>query len=773
MRCFMQLKNLFSDSTKEKNIDGIKNKIIDKLLAVYVIVSFPLLILSLTRTHTTGWTISYTLQLVFIIFFAFIFIFRKKLTFRFKALSTALLILFIFVFSISYFGLLSSGLAYVLLLVVFVTLFLGKKYGYISLGISLVVYIVFAILYSKSIITYSFDTISMLHDVRLWLAIGLTLLVVSYTSIFIVSGLEKALLDLLHKSSQSETDYRLLFDQSSEGIIITNIEGEILLVNENFRKMSGFTNDDIIGKKYLDFVVVEAGKPKPLRYDLLQIGKTLVTERKVHDKQGKIRHVKVKTNMLPDGRFQSLMSDNYQQKLYEEQIEAEKEFGKTLIETLPGIFYVFENYDKLVQWNESLLLASGYSKDEIQKIHPNELFDNGEYENSADTMFKMKKADSAYFRADLITKTGERVPLYNSAINYKRNGKIYLMGMGYDISGLLSAEKALKNSEENFRNIYNNTSDAVFIFNHSFKVLSANERFFALTGLNPDDLKRVNIFDFIFDKSALRKVASEIFRVDKGRVVVAEYLITDVAGRQFPIEVRSRQIDYEGSMAVVTSFNEITARKDFEKQVYSVSVKAEEDERGRIAKDLHDGLGPLLSTCKIYLHNIKNAEYSEREIHSYSKLTELINESLIGVKEISNNLSPHILRNFGLEHALKSFVEKISMYSEMKIETQLMAPNRYDEIIEITLYRIATELLNNTFKHSKADLVKIELFENDEKLYFNYSDNGTGFDYRKIWQEKKGLGLFNIVSRINSVGGKINFDTDLNKGVKVNIETHI
>lgn len=773
MPCSMQFKKIFSGSIKEKNIDVIKNKIIDKLLAVYVIMAFPLLFLSLSRSQTTGWTASYTLQVVFIILFLIIYLFRKKLTFKFKALSTAILILLIFIFGVSYFGLLSSGLAYVLMLVIFVTLFLGKKFGYASLVVSLVVFTVFAILYSKSIITYRFDTIVMLHDVKLWLAIGLTLLVASYTSIFIVSGLEKASLDLLYTSSQNEIDYRLLFDQSSEGILITNIESEVLLVNENFRKMSGYTNDDIIGRKYLDFIVDEGGNPKPLKYDLLQNGQTLVTERKVYDKQGRVRHVRVKTNMLSDGRFQSMMSDNSQQKLYEEQIEAEKEFGKTLVETLPGIFYVFENYDKLVQWNESLLLASGYSKEEIQKIHPNDLFDNGDYENSADSMFRTKKADSAYFRADLITKTGERVPLYNSALNYKRNGKIYLMGMGYDISGLLSTEKALKNSEENFRNIYNNTSDAIFIFNHGFKVLSANERFFSLTGLKFEDLDKVNIFDFIFDRSALRKVASEIFRVDKGRVVVAEYLITDVSGRQFPIEVRSRQIDYEGNMAVVTSFNEITARKDFEKQVYSVSVKAEEDERGRIAKDLHDGLGPLLSTCKIYLHNIKNAEYSEKEIHSYSKLAELINESLIGVKEISNNLSPHILRNFGLEHALKSFVEKVSMYSEIKIETMLKAPNRYDEIIEITLYRVATELLNNTFKHSKADLVIIELFENDEKLFLNYSDDGSGFDYRKIWQEKKGLGLFNIVSRINSVGGKINFDTDLNKGVQVNIETHI
>jgi len=188
---------------------------------------------------------------------------------------------------------------------------------------------------------------------------------------------------------------------------------------------------------------------------------------------------------------------------------------------------------------------------------------------------------------------------------------------------------------------------------------------------------------------------------------------------------------------------------------------------------LHDGLGPLLSTCKIYLHNIKGTDFNEKQYRSYQKLSELINESLTGVKEISNNLSPHILRNFGLEHALKSFIEKLTVFSEIKIKTVLKAPHRYNEIIEITLYRVATELLNNTLKHAKAHQVMLELRETDHKLILHYTDDGIGFEYEKFRKINSGLGLFNINSRINSIGGMLIFKSTIGHGVNVTIETNI
>ena len=756
--------------TDSNEIGNIKNKVVDLLMGFYLIFSIPLFFLSITRSTITGWAVNYSIQCFLFVAFGSLFFFRKKLHYQLKAIVTSIILLTFFITGIHFFGLLSSGIVLLLLISVFSALFIGLAYGYVSLAVLITVFFTYGFLYHLGVLKYSFDVELMLNNNKLWIAIGLINFIASYSIVFIVGRLEGAYIQLLDESKKSEAEHKLLFDQANEGVIITTIDGRILLVNDNFRLMSGYENNEVIGRYLAEMTVPDEINAKPLMFNELEKGQTVVSERRVYDKKGNIRDITIKGNKLPDGRLQFLIKDVSMQKKIEKEIEAEREFGKTLVEAMPGVFYVFENYDKLVQWNDSLLHMSGYTSEEIQKVHPNNLFDNADYENDTDNIGLSYKKGSAYYRADLITKNGLRIPLYNSAISYKRNSKIYMLGVGYDISNLVIAEKALKDSEVNFRNIYNNTSDAIFIYNHDFKILSANERFYDLTGLNPNDIESINFFDFLFNQNALQKVASEVEGVDKGRVVVAEYMIRNQHGRSFPIEVRSRPIIYQGQNAVVTSFNDISARKNLEKQVYTVSVKAEEDERGRIAKDLHDGLGPLLSTCKIYLHNLKNANLSEKESLSFSKLSELINESLTGVKEISNNLSPHILRNFGLEHALKSFIEKLSLYTEISINTNLHTSKRYNEIIEITLYRVVTELINNTIKHAKADNISVSLIEEPHKLLLVYIDDGQGFDYEQKIEQKNGLGLFNMVSRINSVGGNISFKKQPHAGIVVNIE---
>jgi signal transduction histidine kinase len=171
------------------------------------------------------------------------------------------------------------------------------------------------------------------------------------------------------------------------------------------------------------------------------------------------------------------------------------------------------------------------------------------------------------------------------------------------------------------------------------------------------------------------------------------------------------------------------------------------------------------------LHNLKKAQFDEREQASFTKLSQLIDESLMGIKEISNNLSPHVLRNFGLVNALNVFIEKVASVSEAKIHYKFDAGQKYNEIVELTLYRVVTELINNTIKHAQAKNIYIELLQKEKKLQLIYADDGKGFDSEHI--DKPGLGILNIKSRIKSIAGKIDFDASVGKGVKVVIETNI
>ncbi len=752
-------------------IDIIKDKIINALLIVFAVIALPLLYLSLSRSVVTGWLPVYYLQTVIFIVFLFLFLFRNKLNYKRKALFSSFLLLVLCLSGLQCLGLFSGIMVFFILLAVLTSLFLGRKYGYWALFLIFMSFTTYAALYGFGFLDYRFDLYNMINMRSLWISQGVILIVVAYSIIVIVTRFEIAYNVLLKKSAQRESEYRLLFEQAAEGIVIFNREGNILMVNDYFRRISGYSNHELTGKSILIFFPEKLHRfVKPVLRKI-SIRPSSFSNQVLLHKSGEIRFVDVRSVLLPDGRFQALLTDVTKHKKIKKEIEDKKAFEKSLIETLPGVFYVFESYEMLIHWNQGLLNLSGYDESEIKKIHPNHLFVNAQHEIENSLMWQSRNKDSAFFRADLITRNNEKVPLYHSSISYERNGKIYLMGMAYDISGLVKTEQALKDSQENFKNIYNNTSDAIFIFNHNFELLSANETFFSLTGLKNDDLKKINVFDYVFDYKSLTKVAAAINQSKRGRVIVAEYAIKNVNGETFPVEVRSRRITYKGQPAVVTSFNDISARKNLEKKGYALSVKAEEDERGRIAKDLHDGLGPLLSTCKIYLHNLKNIQFSPKEMNSFVKLSELINESLAGVREISNNLSPHVLRNFGLVHALTVFLDKFSAYNEIMIEKKFDASGKYEEIVEITLYRVATELLNNTLKHSGANKVLVELKEKKGHLFFKYTDNGKGFDFDAVEKRKHGLGLYNIEARIKSIGASMVYKTEEGKGVKVEIET--
>jgi PAS domain-containing protein len=259
------IKNKFKDPTE---IGDIKNKVIDLLIHVYAFISIPLLLLSLSRFVVTGWKINYYLQIFFVAFFWAVFLYRKKINYKFKAIVTAIILITFFISGIHYFGLLSSGLVFSILFVVFSFLFLGDLYGYIALCLIAAVYFAYTVLYQSGVLMYDFDIKRMLDSLSLWVSVGLTILVSTYTIVFIVRKLEMSYKSILDKSLKNEADYRLLFDQANEGVIISTIKGVILLINENFRQMSGYTNEEISGKNLIEFLIPNELKTQPIRFRL-------------------------------------------------------------------------------------------------------------------------------------------------------------------------------------------------------------------------------------------------------------------------------------------------------------------------------------------------------------------------------------------------------------------------------------------------------------------------------------------------------------------------
>ncbi len=219
------------------------------------------------------------------------------------------------------------------------------------------------------------------------------------------------------------------------------------------------------------------------------------------------------------------------------------------------------------------------------------------------------------------------------------------------------------------------------------------------------------------------------------------------------VEIFLNFVSNEG--AIYGVIHDITEKKELQKNIVKAIIQTEEKERAYFSKELHDGLGPLLSTIKLYLQWAERPKRNKSVEEIISNARNILEDALETVKEISNKLSPHLLANYGLTSAIQSFIDKLQETSEVNILFQTNLSRRMNNEIEAALYRAVIECINNTLKHAKAKNITIDLDDTGSKLYLQYRDDGKGYDVAKTLTEHKGLGLFNLQNRIQSIGGRI------------------
>ena len=202
-------------------------------------------------------------------------------------------------------------------------------------------------------------------------------------------------------------------------------------------------------------------------------------------------------------------------------------------------------------------------------------------------------------------------------------------------------------------------------------------------------------------------------------------------------------------------------RSMLNKRILTAVLRTEEKARSRFSKELHDGLGPLLSSARMSLTALSREEHNAEQREIIDNTTYVIDEAIRSLREISNNLSPHVLNDFGLARGVQHFVSRSAAMHEAKIRfTTNLGTERYDSDVEVILYRVICELINNSLKHSGCASINLSLSQNDGMLALDYSDDGRGFDPQSMID--CGMGLSNIASRINSLCGT--FDIVSSKG---------
>jgi signal transduction histidine kinase len=211
-----------------------------------------------------------------------------------------------------------------------------------------------------------------------------------------------------------------------------------------------------------------------------------------------------------------------------------------------------------------------------------------------------------------------------------------------------------------------------------------------------------------------------------------------------------------------------------QRQLLSAVIDSQEIERKRIGEDLHDEVGGTLSAIKLML-NAAMRQYNQADQEVILPAKQLIDKMIVDVRNIAHDLSPPGLAMFGLYTSIEGFVSLINktgeieviLANELRTEEKLLS-----EKAELALFRVITQLIANTLKHANATIIEIYFKQQENSFEITYQDNGKGFDIA-ILNEKKGIGMQNIISRIQMINATYALETSLNKGFKIQISCPI
>lgn len=323
-------------------------------------------------------------------------------------------------------------------------------------------------------------------------------------------------------------------------------------------------------------------------------------------------------------------------------------------------------------------------------------------------------------------------------------------------------EERLRASENRWRSLYEQVRESIVIADHSGHIIEANAA--ALHSLRYDNLEisRLMIGDLDTQHNNEMLVQRYIKPLSHEKnLLFYESQIKRKDGTLFPADVAFNLIDFSDGQFILVAIRDISRRQEVERQVLNAIIKTEEKERSRFARDLHDSIGPLLSSLKLYLATLAKTASDARRTKVFALSEEAINEAISSIREISNNLSPQSLTDFGLISALRNFVNRLNVANVIKASFEAEGmEKRLCRQTELALYRIVTEMINNTIKHSGASSLELKIERKKWLLHLLYRDNGQGMPQEMLQEEGgSGMGMLNIQTRVRSIDGKIVFSS--------------
>tara|TARA_B110000908_G_scaffold138073_1_gene164036 strand:- start:818 stop:1801 length:984 start_codon:yes stop_codon:yes gene_type:complete len=302
----------------------------------------------------------------------------------------------------------------------------------------------------------------------------------------------------------------------------------------------------------------------------------------------------------------------------------------------------------------------------------------------------------------------------------------------------------------------------VIVFDSNGMIILENALALSFLGTKKDSIVNAQIIEQ-FDVFELNELIEQILEGERERFDIMEMIFQDKV-----LTIRCRKRDNWSILTV----QDITRWKNIEMSAVQSIIETQENERRRIALEIHDGIGPQLSSSIYHLETIidRIKENDPQTANELQSLVEVSNDVSEELRSVSHSLMPRVLLDFGIVAALQGLINRINASNKCRVEfINSFSGEELDQAIELNLYRITQELLNNGVKHANATNIFVQLVKNGDRLTLMVEDNGRGFEMNEL-TNSDGIGLSNIEMRTKVLGGELNIDSSPNRGTVITIE---
>ena len=596
--------------------------------------------------------------------------------------------------------------------------------------------------------------------------------------------------------------YQTLAENSPLGLSIISRDGRYLYLNPKFVKIFGYTLEDIptgrewFAKAYPDpayrhLVIAdwkeEAKKPP--------VGEISPRTFRVRCKDGAVKMINFRSAVLPSGDWMMFYEDITERLQAQEALAESQEQYRLLVNQIPAV--VFRGYAdwSISCFDRKIEAVTGYAKEDFdeRRVKWSDLIPPEEMDYVRGTFVEALKTNKSYVREHRIRKKdgGYAWVHCRGRIFCDPEGRIeYISGVTFDITKHKEAEAALRESEKRYRLLAENVSDVIWTADLNLRLTYISPSVKLLRGFTPEEVLSQGLEDILTPDSLklARKTFAEGMALEKrspepGKSWDLELEQYRKDGSTVWTEVRASFLRDESGrpVGILGISRDISRRKEAEEALRASKKKlrslanqllgAQENERKRLAAELHDELGHSLLTLKLRLKSLEKQLLPQQQAlkKDLKQILKDVGDTIENVRRLYLDLSPGDLEDLGLTGALRSMIDNFN-----EVNPGIIWSVRLDHLddlfpppIQTAIYRIVQEALTNTGKHAKARHISLAAAREDHGVFFTIEDDGKGFDREQVLATKKTLGLLAMEERVKILGGSLELFSRKGRGTRI------